>query len=127
MINNDVGCPSFARSQRECGIFDFSLVKIKIPDLSFAKSPKPKEGAHPANYRETVSCYLFSLFIFAQPSLTTCFARPNASESGGTSWVMHEAAATYAPLPTFTGATRVASLPMNAPSSMIVLCLFTPS
>jgi hypothetical protein len=36
----------------------------------------------------------FSRFVFAQPSFTTCFARPNASESAGTSSVMHEAAAT---------------------------------
>src|SRR5579864_7054983 len=50
-------------------------------------------------------------FSLAQPSFTTCFDRPSASESAGTSSVMQEAAATYEPLPSLTGATRVASLP----------------
>ncbi len=36
---------------------------------------------------------------------------------------MQDAAPTYAPLPTFTGATSVESLPMNTPSSIMVVCL----
>ena len=37
------------------------------------------------------------------------------------------AAATYAPLPMRIGATRMLSLPTKTPSSIIVLCLLTPS
>src|SRR5437867_8712080 len=68
-----------------------------------------------------------SLRFFAQPSLLICRARPRASDSSGTSSVTHDAAATYAPLRTLTGATSVESLPTNTPSSITVLCLCTPS
>src|SRR5579864_1996461 len=66
-------------------------------------------------------------FCFAQPSFRICLDRPIASESAGTSSVMHEAAPTYDPLPNLTGATKVASLPTKTPSSITVLNLFTPS
>src|SRR5205809_4352212 len=68
-----------------------------------------------------------SLRFLAQPSLLICRARPKASDSSGTSSVTHDAAATYAPLRTRTGATRVESLPIKTPSSITVLCLCTPS
>jgi hypothetical protein len=86
MINNGIGCPILPAFFAGCGNFEFdeSLIKVKIPALSLANTAKDKNGA---------PIYYFSFFLFAQPSLTTCFARPNASESGGTSWVMHEAAA----------------------------------
>src|SRR6266446_951667 len=73
-------------------------------------------------------CYFSGRRLFlTQSSFTICLARPNASESGGTSSVMQEAAPTYDPLPNFTGATKVESLPTNTPSSITVLCLRTPS
>ena len=50
-----------------------------------------------------------------------------ASAPGGTSFVIDEPAATYAPAPTRTGATSWLSLPMNAPSSITVWFLRTPS
>ena len=50
--------------------------------------------ADPRGDPSTGTLYFLSRFIFAQPSFMTCFARPNASESGGTSSVIHEAAAT---------------------------------
>src|SRR4051794_38146363 len=60
-----------------------------------------------------------------QPSLFVC--RPGAmpSDPAGTSSVMDEPAPTYAPLPTVTGAMSCVSLPIKAPSSMTVWCLFT--
>jgi hypothetical protein len=74
----------------EGGDFDFeSLPKSQDPRRVFRKNAKNRDG-HPPKYRDG---YFFSRFIFAQPSFTTCFARPNASESGGTSCVMQEAAA----------------------------------
>src|SRR5882724_249291 len=68
-----------------------------------------------------------SRLALAQPSLTTCLARPRARESAGTSSVIQEAAATYALRPMLIGATRVESLPTNTPSAMRVRCFSTPS
>ena len=62
-----------------------------------------------------------------QPSLLTCLPRAIASASAGTSFVIDDPAATYAPLPTRTGAMSCVSLPMNAPSSMTVGCFVVPS
>src|SRR5204862_3121314 len=69
----------------------------------------------------------FSCFFFAQPSLMICRALPIASESGGTSSVMHEAAAIYDPFPIRIGATRIESLPTKTPSSIVVLWLLLPA
>src|SRR5215472_9805071 len=69
---------------------------------------------------------ILARFCLAQPSLTICLARPSASDSAGTSSVMQEAAPTYEPLPSLTGATRVASLPTKTPSSITVLNLLAP-
>ena len=63
------------------------------------------------------------LVLRTQPSLLTCLPRAIASAPGGTSSVIVEPAATYAPVPTRTGATSCESLPMNAPSSITVWCL----
>src|SRR5947207_1507939 len=68
-----------------------------------------------------------SRLALAQPSFTICLARPSASEFAGTGSVMQEAAPTYEPLPNVTGATSVESLPTKTPSSIRVVCLFTPS
>ena len=64
---------------------------------------------------------------FAQPGFTTCRARPRARASAGTSCVMVLPAATKAPSPTVTGATRVTSLPTKAAAPMRVRCLLPPS
>src|SRR6267143_3824249 len=66
-------------------------------------------------------------FSRAHPCFTICRARPITSESSGTSSVTQDAAPTYAPFPTRTGATKVLSLPIKTPSSITVVCLFTPS
>ena len=63
----------------------------------------------------------------AQPSTLTCFTRVSASAPRGTSFVTVVPEPTYAPRPTVTGATSWLSEPMNAPSSIVVLCLLTPS
>ncbi len=45
--------------------------------------------------------------LSAQPSRFFCFSLATAREPAGTSWVMVEPAAVYAPSPTVTGATRL--------------------
>src|SRR4051794_23033174 len=67
------------------------------------------------------------LRLATQPSLLTCVPREMPRAPGGTSAVIDDPAATYAPAPIRTGAISWLSLPMNAPSSMIVGFLFTPS
>src|SRR4051812_5679489 len=52
-----------------------------------------------------------SRFAFAQPSFTICLDRPRARALCGTLSVMQDAAPTYDPLPSVTGATSVESLP----------------
>ena len=47
----------------------------------------------------------------------------DGQRAGGTSSVIDDPAATYAPVPMRTGATSCESVPMNAPSSMMVWCL----
>src|SRR5205085_1832226 len=63
----------------------------------------------------------FSRSCAAQPSLFNWRPRAIASESAGTSSVTQDAAATYEPLPSLIGATRVESLPTKTPSSMVVM------
>ena len=47
--------------------------------------------------------------------------------SPGTSEVIVDPAATYAPFPTFTGATKLELQPIKTPSSILVKCLLKPS
>ena len=69
----------------------------------------------------SASIRLSSFFFFStQPSLLSCLPALTASAPAGTSSVTVVPAATYAPLPTVTGAISCESLPMNAPSSMMV-------
>ena len=56
-----------------------------------------------------------------------CLPALTASAPAGTSSRIVVPVPTYAPLPTVTGAISCVSLPMNAPSSMTVCCLRTPS
>jgi hypothetical protein len=49
------------------------------------------------------------------------------SAPGGTSSVITEPAAVYAPSPTVSGATRTVSLPVNTFEPIVVWCLATPS
>ena len=62
-----------------------------------------------------------------QPGMFRCPARPMPSAPGGTSWVMTEPAAVYAPSPISTGATSIVSLPIRTWSPTRVRCLATPS
>ena len=69
----------------------------------------------------------------ALPALDPAFdvalpaARDRQARPAGRPRVIDDPAPTYAPLPTVTGAISCVSLPMNAPSSMTVWCLLTPS
>ena len=56
-----------------------------------------------------------------------CRARATAIAPGGTSSVMTDPAAVYAPSPIVTGATNIVSLPMRTESPITVRCLFSPS
>src|SRR5205085_11311413 len=99
-------------------------------ELRVFDSHPPQATAARATRRVIFVSYFFLRFsrrAVAQPSTTRCGTRVSASASGGTSFVIVEPAPTYAPLPMRTGATSCESEPMNAPSSMIVLFLFTPS
>src|SRR5262249_55519260 len=86
---------------------------------------------HGGKKAERRRCHLPATFCAfrcrTQPSFVAWRARPRARASAGTSSVMVEPAPTYAFLPMRTGATRVESLPMNAPSSITVTCFFSPS
>src|ERR1700687_636051 len=63
----------------------------------------------------------------AQRGLLTCRPRAMPKPSGGTFSVIVEPAATYAPSPIRTGASRVVSLPMKTPRPMVVGCFPKPS
>src|SRR5580698_9152573 len=74
------------------------------------------------------SYFLYSARRFlAHSGFTTCFARPIASESGGTASVITDPAPTMAPSPISIGAISVELLPTNAPSPMVVGCFLNPS
>src|SRR2546421_3200088 len=66
-------------------------------------------------------------FLAAQPGLVVWRLRARPRALGGTFSVIVEPAATYAPSPIFTGATRTESLPTKTRLPMIVGNLFTPS
>jgi hypothetical protein len=57
----------------------------------------------------------------------TCFARATVSCPGGVLLLMVDPAPMYEPLAIVTGATSVASEPMNESSSITVRFLFVPS
>src|SRR5580704_4784644 len=63
----------------------------------------------------------------AHPGLFAWRPRAMARASAGTFSVMVDPAATYAPRPMRTGATRAVSLPMKTPSPIVVGCFAKPS
>ena len=70
----------------------------------------------------------FGLFAGrCHPSIVDCRARATVSFPSGASRVTTEPAAIVASRPIVTGATSDAFEPMNAPSSIVVVNLFTPS
>ncbi len=62
-----------------------------------------------------------------QPATFRWTARATAMAPGGTSLVITEPAAVYAPSPTVTGATSMVSEPIRTWSPIVVRCLATPS
>ena len=62
-----------------------------------------------------------------RPARGCARARRCAIMPSGTSRVTTEPALVRAPRPMFTGATSIVSLPMKAPSPIVVRCLFAPS
>src|ERR1022692_1148751 len=98
------------------------IVITKCPHYRALRCKFPR-GARLARY----PFFPKSLRFLAQSSLFTWRARPTPNASAGTSLVMTDPAARYAPSPTSTGATSVELLPMNAPAPILVLCLLDPS
>src|SRR5205085_8163711 len=84
-------------------------------------------GRGPSDRQPVYFDAFFGAFFSTQPSMLRCLPALTANEPGGTSSRTVVPVPTYAPLPTFTGATSCESLPMKARSSMVVGCLFTPS
>src|SRR5215467_13421113 len=83
--------------------------------------------ARPGVRRIAVGAVYFFFLEATQPSLLIWRPRAMARDSGGTSSVTDEPAATYAFLPMRTGAINWESVPTNAPSSITVGFLLTPS
>src|SRR5207302_2945149 len=90
----------------------------------------PNDAAHSLRAsRSTAAARLpFYFFFFStQPSMLRCLPALTAKDPAGTSSRTVVPVPTYAPLCTVTGATSCVSDPMNAPSSMVVTCFFSPS
>src|SRR5262249_35087436 len=71
--------------------------------------------------------YFFFLRPSTQPSMFRCLPALTARAPGGTSSRTVVPLPTYAPFLTVTGAMSCVSLPINAPSSMVVWFFLTPS
>ena len=87
-------------------------------------------GGRPGAVRRPDRVYFLALparKAFAQPGMSACRPRANASASGSTSRVMTEPEPTKAPSPIYTGATSAELEPMKAPAPMSVLNLEKPS
>ena len=66
-------------------------------------------------------------FLRPKPSIILAVPLSTAREPSGTSFVIVEPAPVYAPLPIFTGATRLVLQPMKASSPITVRNFFSPS
>ena len=74
------------------------------------------------------SKFLIAFFLFStQPSMFRCFPALTANAPAGTSSRIVVPVPTYASRPTVTGAISCVSLPMKAPSSIVVVDFWTPS
>src|SRR4029450_6001155 len=106
--------------------------RLRIPYCSWsaaAASPRPCPAASPPRVGRAAAPPpgVPGRRRRTQPATFRCWARATAMAPAGTSAVITEPAAVYAPFPTVTGATNMLSAPVRAWSAIVVGCLGTPS